>query len=209
MKQELLNVKGEKAGELELPEKIFGATWNADLVHQVTVIQQGNQRQLSAKVKDRSEVRGGGKKPWRQKGTGRARHGSSRSPIWKGGGVTHGPNPEKNYSRKISSKMRKKALFVLLSEKHRGKQVFFIDSLNIEKAKTKELVGLLKGLPIEKKGTLLILPNMETNIIRAARNIPYIDTIQARELNILDLAKATYIILPKESLAVIEKTFII
>lgn len=207
MKQELLNTKGEKAGEVQLPEKIFGVAWNADLVHQVAVIQQGNQRQNSAKVKDRSEVRGGGKKPWRQKGTGRARHGSIRSPIWKGGGVTHGPTAERNYKRKLNHKMRKKALFSILSEKLRQKQVFVLDSLKLEGAKTKELATIFQDLPLDMKNTLLVLPSMDTNVIRAARNISYVKTVQARELNILDLARATYIVLPKESLKILEKTF--
>ena len=165
MKQAVLNIKGEKAGELELSDKIFGVAWNPDLVHQVVTIQQGNQRQSSARVKDRGEVRGGGKKPWRQKGTGRARHGSIRSPIWKGGGVTHGPTAEKNYKRKLNVKMRRNALFATLSEKLRQRQVLFLDSLELESAKTKELVKIFQGLPSDKKNTLLVLTSMETNLI--------------------------------------------
>ena len=207
MKQALLNIKGEKAGELEVSDKIFGIAWNSDLVHQVTTIQQGNQRQLSAKVKDRGAVRGGGKKPWRQKGTGRARHGSTRSPIWKGGGVTHGPTAERNYKRKLNLKMRKKALFSTLSEKFRQNEVLLLDSLKLENGKTKELAKIFQGLPSGTKSTLLILPNMDTNLIRGARNIPYLKTVQARELSVLHLTQVTFVVLTKESLQILEKTF--
>jgi len=207
MKQAVLNTKGEKTEELELSEKFFDVVWNPDLVHQVAVIQQGNQRQVSANVKDRSEVRGGGKKPWRQKGTGRARHGSIRSPIWKGGGVTHGPTSERNYKRILNVKMRRKALFAALSEKLRQKQVVILDSLNMENAKTKELVALLQNLPSDKKSTLLVLPTMDTKVMYAAQNIPYLKTVQARELSVLHLTQVTYVVVPKESLLILEKTF--
>ena len=208
MKQELLNTKGEKAGELELSDKIFGVAWNPDLVHQVVTIQQGNKRQISAKVKDRGEVRGGGKKPWRQKGTGRARHGSIRSPLWRGGGVTHGPSAERNYKRKINLKMRRKALFSTLSEKLKQQQILVLDSLKLKSAKTKELVKIFQGLPSDKKSTLLVLPSMEMNVILAARNIPYLKTVQARELSVLHVISCTYVVLPKASLGVLEKVFL-
>jgi large subunit ribosomal protein L4 len=207
MKQAVLNTTGEKAGELELPEKVFGMTWNPDLVHQVAVIQQGNRRQVSAKVKDRGEVRGGGKKPWRQKGTGRARHGSSRSPIWTGGGVTHGPTTERNYKRKLNVKMRRKALLSALSEKFRQQQVIILDSLSSKEGKTKELATIFQGLPLEGKSTLLVLATLNQNLIRACRNIPYVRTIQAREMNLLDVMTTTYIVFEKESLSIVEKTF--
>ena len=207
MKQAVLDTKGAKLEELELTEKFFDVARNDDLVQQVTVIQQGNQRRVIAKVKDRGEVRGGGKKPWRQKGTGRARHGSSRSPIWKGGGVTHGPTANRNYKRKMNIKMQRKALFCVLSEKFRNKQVIILDSLDIKNAKTKELIEALKTLPLKEKSTLLVLPSMDAKIIRAAQNIPHIKTIQARELNALQLVQITDVVLLKESVLVIEETF--
>src|SRR3990167_1261513 len=110
MESTLYNIQAKETGKIEIPESIFGVPWNADLVHQVVVSMQGNARPNVADTKGRGEVRGGGKKPWKQKGTGRARHGSSRSPIWKGGGVTHGPTNERNYDRKISKKMRNKEI---------------------------------------------------------------------------------------------------
>lgn len=207
MKQAVLNAKGEKTGELELPEQFFDVAWNPDLVHQTAVIQQGNQRQVSSKVKDRSEVRGGGRKPWRQKGTGRARHGSIRSPIWVGGGVTHGPTGTQNYRRKLNVRMRRKALLSAFSEKLRRKQVFVLDSLKLESAKTKELTKMLEGLPLNKKSTLLVLPSIAKNVILAARNIPYLKAVQARELSVLDVASSASIVLPKESMSLLEKMF--
>jgi len=207
MKQTVLNIKGEESEELELSKKFFDVVWNPDLVHQVAVVQQGNQRQISAKVKDRSEVRGGGRKPWRQKGTGRARHGSIRSPIWKGGGVTHGPTNERNYKRALNVKMRRKALFTALSEKFRQKQVIILDSLSMENAKTKELATVLKNLPLDNKSTLLVLPTMDTKVIRAAQNIQHVKTVQARELSVLHLTQVAFVVLTKESLQVLEKTF--
>jgi len=207
MKEAIYTSKGEKAGEVDLAPKFFDVPWSPDLVHQVAVIQGGNRRQVQAQVKDRSEVSGGGKKPWRQKGTGRARHGSIRSPIWSGGGVTHGPTTERNFKRKVNVKMRRKALFSLLSEKLRAKEILFLDALSVESAKTKELVSLLQALPLKEKSTLLVLPSLDQNILRSAANIPFLRTIQAKDLNVLDAASATYILLPQESLRVLEETF--
>ena len=131
MEAKIYNQKGKDAGTIELPEKVFGAKWRADLVHQVVESMRSNKRAGTADTKDRGEVRGGGRKPWKQKGTGRARHGSSRSPIWVGGGVTHGPLAEKNYKRKISKSMRAQALFSVLSKKLKDGEIIFIDSLAV------------------------------------------------------------------------------
>src|SRR5882724_5211705 len=141
MESIIYNVQGKETGKITLPESIFGLPWNADLVHQVVVAMQANARQNTAHTKDRSEVRGGGRKPWQQKGTGRARHGSSRSPIWKGGGVTHGPRNEKDYSQKINRQARQKALLVVLSRKLADKEIIFVDSLSLEAPKTKDAIA--------------------------------------------------------------------
>lgn len=207
MKVATYNQEGKEAEKVELPATLFDVAWNADLVHQIITIQQGNQRQVSAKVKDRGEVRGGGKKPWRQKGTGRARHGSRRSPIWVGGGVTHGPTAERNFKRKLNLKMRKKALLSILSEKLRQKQVVVLDSLKLKSAKTKELTEILQGLSLGTKSTLVVLPTMDMGVIRAARNIPHVKTVQAQDLGILDVINCTSVVLPKESLPILEKRF--
>nr|MBP7006461.1 50S ribosomal protein L4 [Candidatus Paceibacterota bacterium] len=137
MEAKIYNQKGESKGTISLPEKVFGAKWRADLVHQVVESMRSNKRAGTADTKDRGEVRGGGRKPWKQKGTGRARHGSTRSPIWVGGGVTHGPLSDKNYKRKISKKMKAQALFSVLSKKLKDGEIVFVDNLSQDKIKTK------------------------------------------------------------------------
>src|SRR5437868_2291267 len=130
MESKIYNKKGEEAGKIKLPEDIFATQWNADLVHQVVVSMMSNARSSIAHTKTRGEVRGGGKKPWQQKGLGRARHGSSRSPIWVGGGVAHGPRNDKNFDRKINKKMKTKALYTVLSKKMKDNEILFIDSFD-------------------------------------------------------------------------------
>jgi len=146
MEATIYNKKGEKAGTLTLSERVFGEKWNPDLVHQVVVSVQANRRAPFAHTKGRGDVRGGGKKPWRQKGTGRARHGSRRSPIWKGGGVTFGPTKDRVYTKKINKKMKTKALYSVLSKKLKDGEVMFVDGLQFEKPNTKEAKEILKSL---------------------------------------------------------------
>ena len=150
MEAKVYNKEGKEAGKVQLPENVFGLSWNADLVHQVVDTMHDNARTPVAHVKDRSEVRGGGKKPWRQKGTGRARHGSSRSPIWTGGGVTFGPRNEKVFGGKVNKKMRAKALYVALSEKLRNGEILFVDTLETGE-KTKESKMALENLSTVKE----------------------------------------------------------
>src|SRR5688572_19763687 len=138
--------KGAEAGSIDLPAKVFAVKWRSDLVHQVVEGMRSNKRAGTADTKGRGEVRGGGRKPWKQKGTGRARHGSSRSPIWVGGGVTHGPLAEKNYKRKISKKMRAQALFSVLSKKMKDGEVIFVDTLDMAAPKTKAALEVMKSL---------------------------------------------------------------
>jgi large subunit ribosomal protein L4 len=142
----LYSMAGKEMGTVDLPQEIFGINFNADLVHQVVTSMMANARTGTADSKGRGEVRGGGKKPWKQKGTGRARHGSSRSPIWKGGGVTHGPLAEKNYKKKINKKMRAKALFMVLGSKLKEGNILFVDSLDFTTAKTKDAAKTFKTL---------------------------------------------------------------
>jgi large subunit ribosomal protein L4 len=136
--QTLYNIKGNEAGSGELPEGVFETPWNADLVHQVVVSMMSNARTPVAHTKDRSEVRGGGKKPWQQKGLGRARHGSIRSPIWVGGGVAHGPRNDKNFARKINRKMKAKALYAILTRKLKDGEILFVDTLILKNQKQKK-----------------------------------------------------------------------
>jgi len=204
---------GKEVGQTRLPSEIFGVKLNPDLVHQVMVSQMANRRKIIAHTKNRGEVRGGGKKPWRQKGTGRARHGSIRSPIWRGGGVTFGPRKEKIFKKIIPKKMKRKALFMVLSEKARKNSLLVLDNLKLEKPKTKIMFKILQDLRAKiknfREGSLLIaLPQIEKNIILAARNIPKTQTIQARDLNCLDLLSFKYLILPKESIKKIKEAFL-
>ena len=208
MKIKVYNQNGEETGEVELPKEIFEIPLNSDLVHQVVVAQQANQRQGSAHTKGRGDVSGGGKKPWRQKHTGKARHGSIRSPLWRGGGVTFGPTKDKVYGKSLNTKMRRKALFMVLSEKAKNNLVLLVEDLKIEEPKTKAIKTMLSKLPCKEETSLLALPAMDKNVILSARNIPKIDTIQAKDLNTLDALKSKYIVMPKEAIEVIKETFL-
>ena len=201
------NQKGEKMKQTRLSEEIFNVKINFDLVHQVVVSQMANRRQRLAHTKDRSEVRGGGKKPWAQKGTGRARVGSIRSPIWKGGGVTFGPRKEKVFKKRIPKKMKRKALKMVLSEKAKNKFLILLNELKIETGKTREIFEILKRIPCKEGSVLVALPKYDKKIILAARNIPSIETIQAKDINTLDLLSFKYLLMPKESIKVIKETF--
>lgn len=208
MKYKVYNQKGKEVGEASLPDDIFMKKINRDLLHQVVVSQMSKRRQVSAHTKGRGEVSGGGRKPWRQKGTGRARHGSIRSPLWKGGGVTFGPRKDVNYNKKIPRKMRRGALFMVLSAKAKQKLLILLDKLELEGAKTKLMAEILKNLPSGSESSLLALPLFDKKVIQSGRNIPQLKIMQARELNCLDLMSFKYLIMPKESIKVIEKTFL-
>ena len=199
----LYNQSGEVISQIELPDEIFGLKINADLMHQAVLAQMGNSRQVLAHTKDRSEVRGGGKKPWRQKGTGRARHGSIRSPIWKGGGVTFGPSKERNFSKNINKKMKRKALFMALSGKANDQQLKIIDGLNLESPKTKLINRVLRNFT--KTGTLvLVTPDTNKSIEQSARNLPYAKVLSAKSLNILDILNHKHLFLLQDAVSVIK-----
>jgi len=208
MKIAIHNQQGEELKETLLPKKIFDVEPNNDLIHQVVVSQMSNRRKSIAHTKDRGEVRGGGRKPWRQKGLGKARHGSIRSPIWIGGGVTFGPRKDKIFKKKIPIKMRRLALFMVLSAKAKSNFVIVLDDLKISEPKTKLIIEILNKIPSKKESSLIVLPELNKNIIRAVKNIPYVGTMQASDLNCLDLMSFKYLIMPKTSIGVIEKTFL-
>lgn len=208
MKADLYNQNGEVSGSVTLPKEIFEVEFNADLVHQIAVSLSANKRQITAHTKDRSEVRGGGKKPWRQKGTGRARAGSSRSPIWKGGGVTHGPRAERIFAVDIPKKMRRKALLMVLSQKAKDNQVVILDKIDLAKGKTKEMASSLSKLPCAKASTLIALSSYDKKIFLASRNIKKTSIDEARNLNVLDLLNNKYLLLTKDSIKTIENTFV-
>ena len=217
MQYPLYNQKAENIGKVELPDRIFNLAMNNDLVHQIVTSLRSNKRQVIAHAKGRGEVRGGGKKPWKQKGTGRARHASIRSPIWKGGGVTFGPTKERNFKKKINKKMARKALFMALSSKVKDKQLFVLDNIILENPKTKEMAVILKnfsslmGLPTGQVGnkpkTLLVLPSMEDKIKRSSKNLPNLSAVEARNLNPLEVLYYKYLVLVEDSVDALNKTF--
>lgn len=209
MKTDLYNLEGEKTGTVELPEKIFNIEINKDVIYQVVNAQMANNRQSLAHTKNRGDVRGGGKKPWRQKGTGRARHGSIRSPLWRGGGVTFGPRNEENFSRKINKKIKQKALFMVLTSKIQDKELIIVDGLTIREPKTKLMAGIISKIfkNKTKSSILMAIPKKNENIIIASKNIYNLKTIFADSLNVLDLLSFKYLLLDKESIKVIEKTY--
>jgi len=208
--------KGGEAGMINLPAKVFAAKWRADLVHQVVEGMRSNKRAGTADTKDRGEVRGGGKKPWKQKGTGRARHGSSRSPIWVGGGVTHGPLSDKNYKRKISKKMRAQALFSVLSKKLKDDEIIFVDSLVLASIKTKDAVSVMKNLakvtgfkPLaesKKARVLTALSGRNEKAEKSFRNLPQLEIVFLKNLNPMDVLNHKYLLIenPEEAVKFLE-----
>lgn len=208
MKYTVYNQEGKEVGTTLLPKEIFEVKISPDLVHQVVVSQMANRRKVIAHTKTRAEVRGGGRKPWRQKGTGRARVGSIRSPLWKGGGVIFGPRKERVFKKEIPKKMKRLALFMVLSGKIKNNLLILLDKLKIEKPKTKEMTEIFKKIPCKNESSLIALPELNKNLILAARNIPDIETIQAKDLNALDLLSFKYLIMPKEAIKVIKETFL-
>ena len=197
--------KGVEAGTIALPAKIFGLKWNADLVHQVVVGMMSNARAGTAHTKDRSEVSGGGRKPWKQKGTGQARHGSTRSPIWVGGGTTHGPRNDKDYSKKINKKTRVKALFTVLSQKYATGNTLFVDTLTLKDIKTKDAASILSAwtkignfsqIDSKKKtGALIVLPESNVSVEKSFANLPGATVMKAADLNALVLMNFRHIVM--------------
>jgi large subunit ribosomal protein L4 len=203
----IYNQNGEKLkSQAELPDGIFGVEPNEDLLAQYVRVYRANQRQGTAKAKTRGEVSGGGRKPWRQKGTGRARHGSIRSPLWVGGGTVHGPQP-KDWSLKIPKNMKRKALFSALSQKLKEEGILVLNKLELKGIKTKDLKEILDKLPIKDK-VLLALDTVDEKIILSARNLTGVKTIPAKDLNAYEVLNTKTLILPKKSLAVLEETFL-
>ena len=217
MKTDVYTQDGKKKGTVDLPEKIFAAKWNEDLVHQVVVGMQANARKSIAHTKDRSEVRGGGKKPWQQKGLGRARHGSIRSPIWRGGGITFGPRNEKNYSKKINKKMRFGALASVLSKKHKDGEVLFIDEITFKAPKTSDAKKMLDALSKNKGLEMLAtkkhnkayiaLADKDIFVAKSFSNFGNTKVGLTQNLNPVEALTYKYVVFvsPKESIAALER----
>lgn len=212
MKVKVYNQNGKEVEEMQLPAEIFGLKLNKDLVHQAVVAQMANSRKVIAHTKTRAEVRGGGKKPWRQKGTGRARHGSIRSPIWRGGGVTFGPTKERNFSQKINKKMKRKALLMVLSGKAKDSELIVLDDLKLEAPKTKMMArvfdNLVKAKKDIKKGALIALDKKDDNVVKAVKNISKMDTIGIGSLNVVDLLSKKYLVVTKEGVEKMKEVFV-
>lgn len=217
MESVIYNQQGKEAGTVTLPETVFGVPWNADLVHTVVVSMQANRRTPVAHAKDRGEVSGGGKKPWKQKGTGRARHGSIRSPLWVGGGVTHGPRNTKVFARKVNRKAVARALLAILSRKLRDGEILFVDRLSLSAPKTKEAKGILSALAAiggyagvagkKRNAALLALSGRHTAVVKSFANFSNVKVDEVRNLNPVDLLTYKYLIVeaPESAVKFLEK----
>ncbi len=202
---DVFNMDGERVGELELSPVIFDAEIKEHLLYDVVKMLRANQRRGTAATKDRSEVRGGGKKPWRQKGTGRARHGSTRSPIWRGGGVTFGPKP-RSFRYLLPKKMRRSALYSALTSKVKQEQLTVLDSLQLDEPKTRQVVNLLNNLQVGGKA-LVVTAGPDQNVYRSSRNIPGVKSVLASQINVLDIINYDRLIMTKDAVAVVEEVF--
>lgn len=203
----LYNQQGAKVGDLTLDPALFGVKANPALVHEAVIAQESSYRVVLAHTKDRSQVAGTGKKPWKQKGTGRARHGSRRSPIWIGGGVTFGPLKERNFAVKMNRAARRKALAMVLTDKVASDKFVAVDSLVLKEAKTKSIAGIMSKLPVGTKKTLLVLEPSNRLTARAAKNLPRVHAIAATSINIVDLIAHDAVVASKEAIEVMTKTY--
>lgn len=203
------NLDGTEKEELELKDEVFNVAVNKDTIHQVTIGMLSNKRGVYAHTKTRGDVRGGGKKPWKQKGTGRARHGSSRSPIWVGGGITFGPRKDRNFNLKINKKTKQKAMAMVLSDKLANDEIVVIENFGIKEPKTKQIMSSIKNLftklKREFKGKVIIASEVDKNIKLGVRNVPNVAYIAGKDLNILDAMAAKNIIIEKKIILELEK----
>ena len=204
-KVDVFDIKGKKVSDIELAESVFGIEPNENIVHAVLVNYLANQRQGTQSTKTRAEVRGGGKKPWRQKGTGRARQGSIRAPQWIKGGIALGPKP-RSYKYTVNKKEKRLAIKSVLSSKVLEKELTVVDKLELKEIKTKSMVNALKALKVEGK-TLIIVPERNTNVLMSARNIEGVKTITANNINVFDLLKYTNLILPVDTVKKLEEVY--
>ncbi len=198
------NMEGNEVGSLELSDAVFGAKINEHLVHMAVVQQLANNRQGTQKAKTRAEVRGGGRKPWKQKGTGHARQGSIRAPQWKGGGVVFAPTP-RDYSFKMNRKEKRAALKSVLTSKVNDSKFIVLDELKLDEIKTKRFVEILNNLKVQK--ALVVLNDNDRNVILSARNIPKVKTALTNTINVYDILKYDTVVVTKEAVATIEEVY--
>jgi large subunit ribosomal protein L4 len=204
-KVDIFNISGQQVGEIELSDDIFNAEINQSILHTVVKNYLANQRQGTQSVKTRAEVSGGGRKPWRQKGTGRARQGSIRAPQWIGGGVAFAPKP-RDYSYKLSKKAKRVAMKSALTSKLQNKDMIVLDELDIKEPKTKEMVNILKNLNSQKK-TLIVLEQNNENVVKSVSNIPGVSTTIVTTLNVYDILNHDKFIVTKDAVHKIEEVY--
>ncbi|HPW34300.1 MAG TPA: 50S ribosomal protein L4 [Candidatus Paceibacterota bacterium] len=200
IKVPVYNLDKKEVNAIEVPSGLFGVKWNADLVHQALITQKANSRNVIAHAKGRGEVRGGGKKPWKQKGTGRSRHGSIRSPLWSGGGITFGPNKERIFERKINKKMNQKAIFSSLSDKFKKNRVMVVETFSKTISKTKDFGKLVKNILTPKETTTFIFSDKNKNSYKGARNISKVFHLSPKSLNVYDITRPKKIIIEKDAI---------
>jgi len=199
----LYNTNGEQVGDIELNDSVFGVAVNQAVLHDAVVAYQANQRQGTHDTKTRAEVSGGGRKPWRQKGTGRARHGSTRSPIWRGGGIVFGPHP-RDYSIKLPKKVRRLAMRSALSSKVESGNILVLDSLSLDQPKTKDMVRILENLKVANKA-LVVIAGKDSNVVKSARNIPGVKSTAAGLLNVYDLLAHQTLVITRDAVSRVEE----
>ena len=204
-KNNVINVKGEKVSDITLNENVFGIKPNDAVLYDAITLAQTSQRQGTADTKTRSEVSGGGRKPWRQKGTGRARQGSTRAPHWYHGGVVFGPHP-RTYGKKMNRKERVLALKSALSYKVANDEMIILDELNVKTPKTKDMIKLLNDIKAPSK-TLIVVDELTDNLILATRNIPKVELLEVSEINVLDIIGADGLVITKKALEMIEEAY--
>ncbi len=203
----LLNVKGEKIKDIKLEDKVWGIEPNDTVLYDAITLSRASMRQGTHSTKTRSEVSGGGRKPWRQKGTGRARQGSIRSPQWKGGGIVFGPTPEVNYNKKMNKKERRLALKSALSYKVLNSELKALDNLSLESLKTKEMLEIMRNLNLEKS-SLIVTNDLNDNLILASRNIKGVKVVLPNEINVLDVTTYNNLVITEDAIKAIEEVLV-
>ncbi len=204
-KVNVYNILGEQVGEIELSDSVFGVEINHDAIYHVIKNHLANRRQGTQSAKTRAEVRGGGRKPWRQKGTGRARQGSIRAPQWTGGGIVFAPKP-RDYSYKVPKKVKRLAMKSALSSKVAENKIIVLDKLSLEQPKTKEMVKILENIKASKKA-LIVMESKDENVIKSARNIPDVQTTLVNSLNVYDILKYDSFIITQDAVKKVEEVF--
>lgn len=208
MKYQVLNNQGKEIKQAELNPQIFEVELDQEIVNRALVAQLANRRKAIAHTKTRKDVRGGGIKPWKQKGTGRARHGSIRSPIWIGGGVVFGPTKDRNFSKKINQKEKRKAVFMCLSDRAANKKLVVVDKIEVKNNKTKEVLMSLRALPLKDKKVLLVMDKQGKNIKQALNNAKNYNVISSNSLNVYDLLAKPYLLITEGALKEIENNYL-